>query len=110
MEYQERAERAICQLEPLPVDGRHRFWRADRLARSVFPRHSALARRRQSWSISGSPDQPERDVQHEYMPPRFLVDREAMDARTNYRPRGPVRGSGFLWRRALRSVLHLRAD
>ena len=26
----------------------------------------------------GSSDQPQRDVQHEYIPPRFLVDREAL--------------------------------
>ena len=44
----------------------------------VFPCDRALAGRRQSRSISGSPDQPQRDVQREYMPARFVVDREAM--------------------------------
>jgi porin len=37
-----------------------------------------LAGRRQSGSISGAPDRSQRVGQREHLPPRFMVDREAM--------------------------------
>src|SRR5208282_1032391 len=107
LESQERATRAVRQLEQIPRNGGHRFWRADRLARSLFSRHSPLAGRRKSWSLSGTSHQSERDVQHEYVPPRFLVDREALAERTSHGTRRPVCGPGFLWSPALRGFLHL---
>src|ERR1700733_12174224 len=80
------------------------------MARSVFPRNCALAGWRQSWSISRAPHRSERDVQREYMSPRFMVDRKALAGRTYHSARGSVRRSGFLRSSALRGVLHLRAD
>ena len=78
LEPQERAERAICELEPIPGNGRYRFWHADGPEGAVFPCDCALASRRQSRSVSRSIDQSQWDVQREYMSTRFMVDREAM--------------------------------
>jgi porin len=60
------------------------FWRSDRAARIVLPCHRTLARRGQSRNLSGFADEPERDVQCQYIPPRFVVDRETMVERTPY--------------------------
>ena len=78
LESQERAEGAICKLEQIPRNGGHRFWGADRSAGIVFPCNRALAGRRQSRSLSRAADKSQRHVQREYMPSRFMVDREAM--------------------------------
>jgi hypothetical protein len=110
MEHQEPAERKTRELEQIPGNGGHRFWCVGWSAGAVCPCDRALAGGRQSRNIFGTPDQSQRNVQRKYMPPRFMVDREAMAEPTHQCTRRSVRGSRFLRSPALRSVLHLRAD
>src|SRR4029077_4529022 len=101
VEHREPAERALRELESFSRDGGHRFRKAGRYSRPVFPCDSAVAGRRQSRSLSGPPDKSEWDVQHEYVPPGFLVAREAMDRRENRGAYRPVCRSRLLWRATL---------
>ena len=101
---------AICVLEPLPRNRRHRFWRAGRAGRMVLPRDRTGARRRQSRTGSRAPDRAQRPGELQHDSPRFVVDREAMAGRSYRRTRGTVCRPGLLWKRAIRDVLHHRPN
>ena len=106
---QESAD-AICNVEPLPRHRRHRFWRAGRVRRMVLPRDRTDARRRQSRAGSRARDRAQRTGECEHDSPRFVVDREAMAGRSYRCTCGTVCGPGFLWKRAIRRVIHQRAN
>jgi hypothetical protein len=97
---------AICVLEPLPRNRRHRSWRAGRAGRLVLPRDRTYARRRHSRAGSRASDRAQRTGECEHDSPRFAVDREAMAGRAYRCTRGTVCRPGFLWKRAVRDVFH----
>jgi len=95
LEPQKRAARAFRKLEPIPLDRGYRFRRADGSTRFVFPCNRAVAGRRQPRRLSWPTHQPQRHVQPEYVPPRFLVVGEAMAERSRRRASGQFAGQDF---------------
>src|SRR6516225_1789750 len=75
-----------------------------------FHANCALASWRQSWCLPRNIDKPERHVQRKHLPTRFLVVRKALAGRAANGALGSVCRTGFVWRAALRRILHLRAN
>jgi len=82
------------------------FGCAGRCTRFVVPCESAMAGWRQFRRVSRLAYQPERYVEHEYVPPRFVVDREAMARRAPDHMNRTICRARFLWGATLRCFTH----